>query len=363
MAAYVQFYLNRGAVNGTQVVPAEQLDRMETPTRAWAAQVGLKFGYGLSNYSSVHEGFVYHGHNGGVGGGLTEMAYLPEYGVGYFYSINAGHPGAFMKIGEAIRAYLTRNLQKPPVPAAAPLPAHAAAYAGWYEPDSPRMEMAHFIDRLLGISRVHFEDGKLLLSSLGARNRVYVPVNGDQFRRVSKEGFPDPVATVALLAPGDEGKFVSIGGGTMRQIPAWFAITEIGLTVWAALAALSVLVYAPFWILGGLSKRRRRPAERGMRRWPLVAVLSLVTFVVIFINVGDDVLVRLGNRTGWSVALFLSTLAFAIASVASAVALWRAPKQDVRRAVYRYSTAVTLALLIATAYFAYWGVIGLRTWH
>ena len=29
---------------------------------------------------------------------------------------------------------------------------------------------------------------------------------------------------------------------------------------------VAILLYAPFWILGGLSKRRRRPAERGMRR-------------------------------------------------------------------------------------------------
>ncbi len=54
------------------------IDRMETPTRTWAAQQGLKAGYGLSNYTSIQDGFVYHGHNGGVDGGLTDMSYLPE---------------------------------------------------------------------------------------------------------------------------------------------------------------------------------------------------------------------------------------------------------------------------------------------
>jgi len=37
MAAYVLFYLNRGAVNGTQVMPAASSDRIEVPTRTWAA--------------------------------------------------------------------------------------------------------------------------------------------------------------------------------------------------------------------------------------------------------------------------------------------------------------------------------------
>lgn len=113
MAAYAQFYLNRGAVGGTQIVPAASIDRMETPTRTWAAQEGLKAGYGLGNYTSVHDGFVYHGHNGGVNGGLTEMAYLPEYGVGYFYSINAGNGEAFGRSATQSAHTLHGDLQNP----------------------------------------------------------------------------------------------------------------------------------------------------------------------------------------------------------------------------------------------------------
>jgi CubicO group peptidase (beta-lactamase class C family) len=129
MAAYVGFYLNRGSVGGIQVIPAASIDRMETPTRTWAAQQGLKAGYGLSNYITVQDGFVYHGHNGGVNGGLTDMSYIPEYGVGYFYSINSGNGAAFGKLGEAIRAYITRGLAKPAVPAAGALPRPAHEYA------------------------------------------------------------------------------------------------------------------------------------------------------------------------------------------------------------------------------------------
>jgi hypothetical protein len=34
----------------------------------------------------------------------------------------------------------------------------------------------------------------------------------------------------------------------------------------------------------------------------------------------------------------------------------------VRPGVRRFSLIVTLALLVAGAYLAYWGIIGLRTW-
>jgi CubicO group peptidase (beta-lactamase class C family) len=363
MAAYVQFYLNRGAVNGTAVVRPANIDRMENPASTWAAKEGMKYGYGLSNYWQVEDGFVYHGHNGGVEGGLTEMAYLPDEKVGYFFSINAGSGDAFDKIAKAIRGYVTAKLQKPPVPPAAPLPQNAADYSGWYVPDSPRVQLTEFIERLAGLSLFRFRDGKLLITSLGAWNQTFLGTAGEQFRSVPKKGDPEPVATLILLAPKSEGLFIQAGmGATMQRIPTWLAIVKIALTVFVLLAILSILVYAPCWILGGLSAKRRRPAERALRLWPLLAVLSQVAFVVIFIVSSDDLITRLGNFTVWSVLIFLCTIAFAAAVIASAIAVWRAPAEGVRPGVRHFSTIVTAALLIALAYLAYWGIIGLRTW-
>ena len=365
MAAYVKFYLNRGAVGGKQIVPAADIDRMEIPKSTWAAKDGMKAGYGLSNYWSVEDGFVYHGHDGGVEGGLTEMAYMADYNVGYFFSINSGSGDAFGKVGKAIRGYITNNLQKPPVPAAAPLPPGATEYAGWYVPDSPRVELTHFLDRLLGVTLVRVNDSKLLLDHLGARNDTYVAVTGMQFRHLPKKNSdpPDPVPTLELLTPNQEGRFIEAGfGDTMKRIPTWLAVTQILLTAFVVLSIVSILLYAPFWLLGAISKKRRRPAERGMRLWPLISVLSLIAFVGIFILCSEDLINRMGNLTGWSAALFLTTVVFALAALAGAISLWRAPLETVRRGVRRYSLVVTLALLLAAAYLAYWGIIGLRTW-
>src|SRR5581483_4195848 len=121
-------------------------------------------------------------------------------------------------------------------------------------------------------------------------------------------------------------------------------------------------IYAPFWILGGLSRRRRRPAERAMRLFPLLAVLSLFAFVGIFIVFSDDLIARMGNHTVWWEALRITTLAYAAAVLLSAFAWWRAPKDAVRRSVRAFSRMVTVALLISAAYLGYWGVINLRSW-
>jgi hypothetical protein len=56
-----------------------------------------------------------------------------------------------------------------------------------------------------------------------------------------------------MLVPNAEGQFIQVGGGTvtMKRIPALLAISEIILTFWFVLAVVLVLLYAPFWILGG----------------------------------------------------------------------------------------------------------------
>lgn len=361
MAAYVQFYLNRGAVGEKQIVPAADVDRMEIPASTWAAKDGLKIGYGLSNYVTVADGFVYHGHDGGVDGGLTDMAYMADYGVGYFFSINSGSGDAFDKVAKAIRAYIGNKLQKPALPPVAALPANASDYSGWYEPDSPRVEMVRFLERLLGLRRVHFQDGKLMITSLHG-TETFLPVVGTQFRHVPKDDAPDPVPTLELLSVNPEGRFIQADETTIKRIPAWMAFGEILATAFWVLSIVSIVVYAPFWILGGISKRRRRPAERVLRLWPLLAVLSLGAIVALVILCGDDFIGRLGNLSVWSATLWALTLLFAVTSIASAFYSWQSPGPGVRRGVWRFSVIVSAALLIATGYLFYWGFIGVRTW-
>ena len=148
----------------------------------------------------------------------------------------------------------------------------------------------------------------------------------------------------------------------MRRIPGWFAIGEILVAGFVVLSIFSIVLYAPFWMIGGLMRNRRRPAERVVRWWPLIAVFSLVAFVVIFILCSEDLIERLGNFTVWSAALWVVTLLFGLASVVSFLVALRASSEEVRTGVRRFSRTVSTALLIAAAYLTYWGIIGIRTW-
>jgi CubicO group peptidase (beta-lactamase class C family) len=371
MANYLLFYLNRGNIHGSQVIPATIFNRMEVPTSTWAAKEGLQMGYGLSNYSTSYDGFLYHGHDGNVPGGITAMAYMPKEGIGYFYSLNSGNREAFKKVGEVIRAYITRQLQKPSLPSVVSLPETISAYSGWYEPNSPRMEFFSFLERLIGMSYIHFKDNKLFVNSLSERNALFLPVTDTQFRYVPLNESQDAEPILKLLTPNLEGQFIQINWGlrnasldvTLKRIPTWLAIFEIIAAGFVLLALTSTLLYAPFWIFQILSKKHRYLAERSILLWPLIAVMSLLSIIVVCMLSNMDVAIeRLGNLTIWSFTLFLATIIFCVASIASVIALWRTSKHKVRGIVHFYSTMTSIALVITTIYFAYWGIIGLRTW-
>lgn len=360
LAAYLSFYLHRGEANGESIMPASSIERMELPTRNWAARQGMKFGYGLYNYTTLDGGQVYHGHDGGMNGGLTKLVYLPDAGVGYAFSINSGNGEALGTVNRALRSYVTRGLAKPALPAVGALPPTVGQYAGWYEPDSPRVEQARFLERILGLTRVRIEGGKLLARTIGRipqEDTVFAPMNGALLRVVA-----EPLATAALIPRNDEGLFIVTDQQTLKRVPTWLALGEIGLTVWFLVALVLTLIYSPVWVLVGLRKAWRRPDETWMTLWPLVAAMTVIAVVTVFHFAGEKIIERLGQVNPWSVSLFALTLLFALASIASAFSLWRVRGKRVRRTALAYGVVIAPALLISTAYFAYWGMIGLRTW-
>src|SRR5690606_25555306 len=77
MANFLQFLLLRGATPNQQLIHSSAIDRMETPESSLGYAAGIKAGYGLANYTTGYNDFhiAFHGHNGGVFGGLTELSY------------------------------------------------------------------------------------------------------------------------------------------------------------------------------------------------------------------------------------------------------------------------------------------------
>jgi CubicO group peptidase (beta-lactamase class C family) len=357
LANYVQFYLNRGSFGGIQLLPPAAIDRMEEPSSTFAAREGLKAGYGLSNRTVIRNQWQYHGHSGSVPGGLTELAYLPDAGVGYVFMINSGSDTAFVQIGNLIRAYITRTLATPALPPTMIVSNLAPDYAGWYEPICLRIERVRLQLRILGLTKITASEGGLSLHGLTGAKQNFVAVTDRLFRRNT-----EPIPTLALIADKSEGTLFEVNRQAYRRVPSWLPCLELSVIAAAMLLMASSLVFALVWMPRKLFGRLRAVDYLSTRALPLLATLSMASAYTLRHFLGEDAIERLGRATPWSVGIFVSMLAFAMFAVLGLVQALRFRNREIRRWIWWHSFATSAVLTIVVMYLAYWGVIGWRPW-
>jgi hypothetical protein len=346
------------------LLPPEDIVAMERPRSAITARAGLAVGYGLHLGSYVDSGLVWVGHDGGVNGGVTNMAYRPEQGVGYAFMLNAGSGEAFGRIGRLVRDYLTRDALRPIPPPAAPLSPLAHERAGWYRPDNPRVQTLYFLERIAGLTRMAVDDsaGLALRPLLGAP-AWYVPVSERLFRRPS-----EPVATLALIDDPANGRPAAIERmgyllpTSYRRVWTPIALAELALSALFLLALAVTLIFALVWVPRWLFRRLAAVPRLRIRVWPLLAALAVVAFVGVAVLSSENAIPRLGNPTPWAITLFVATLVFPVSSVAGLVAALRTPPGEVRRGIRILTLATSLIFVVVAIYLAWFGMVGWRSW-
>ena len=363
MAAYVRFLLNRGAVSGTQLIPAAEIEKMERPRSSITAKAGLPVGYGMHLATYVDSGFVWVGHDGGVEGGLTMMAYRPEQGIGFAYMVNAANGKAYQEIGKLVRGFLTQGEAKPAGPAPGPMPEVAQERAGWYMPDNPRTQLMYFAERLLGLTRVTVTDSALVMKPLLGKAKPYLPVSGTLFR-----GTDEPVATMALIEDGADGRAAAIEQmgyllpASYHRVPAILAWVSLGLAALFLLSLVTTVLFALVWLPRKLLGKLKGVKHQAARVWPLIATLSIAGIIGVFALSMDDAITAFGTRNWHSMTLFACTLLFPAAAALGLVAAYRAPAGEMKGWVRCYARTVSLVFAITAAYLAYWGMAGWRSW-
>ena len=341
MANYVRFYLQRGSFDGVQLLQPESIDRMETPQTLPAAQLGLFTVYGLYNYVTCDGPFVFHGHNGGVNGGLSEMAYLPKYGRGYAFMINSGNTTTLSRISTLVRHYVTRGLTPPSLPFAVSIPPYVQQhYAGYYQNISPRKQSQQGLLRLFYVSKLNFTTNELHTTMFGIHRERWIGVADRLFRKVDQSA-----PTLALLPDNNGEVLIQTSQGTFKKVS--------GFRVWGQLFALIILclVIASRVLLGLIRGALRLFGKRfnggpfSVRRLPMISIILLGIFFGLFaISRGD--IWTLGTRSWISIGILLTSTAFPIAAAASLYAVYRERSAPMNRLLYWHSVAVAIAVCI-----------------
>jgi len=365
MANYVRFYLQRGSLDGTQLLQASSVERMETTESLPSAKLGKVAGYGLYNDATFEGPFVFRGHDGAVAGAVTDMAYLPTYGRGYAVMINSGNGDAIRQIANLVRHYVIHGLRPPAMPHAAAVPIELRRhYGGYYQAISPRSQWLYGFERLIHVERMAFTGDRLSTSFSGPGPQRWVPVSDRLFRKEDQS-----VATLALLPDADGEILVQVGWTTFKKVsPLQFWAQLVGVVL-ASVLTVSSLLRAPVW---GLRKLMGKPSNAGpmaIRVLPFLSAVSLVLFDgLLFIALFGTRLgfltydPKLGAPSLFTVSILLSSLAFPLAAVGSLYIVFRERHTPMSRVTYWHSVCIAAAMAAVAFYYGYWGLIGLRLW-
>ena len=357
MANYVRFYLQRGSMDGIQILRPESIDRMETPETLPAAKLGPFAGYGLYNYATCEGAFVFHGHNGAVMGGLSEMAYLPGYGRGYAIMINSGKEKTLTRISTLVRHYVIRGLTPPVLPKAQPVSEDIQRhYTGFYQEISPRKQKLQGVIRLIDIHTLNFTTNGFYTTLFGIKRQQWMAMGNNLFRKAGQSA-----ATFALLPDDGGDTLIQTASGTFKKISAIRAFGQIFAMFVLSLIMASSVVYG-FVRLGlkvfGIG---RGAAPNWLRRMPLWSIALLGIYIGLFFIGGNNPLM-LGVPTWKSISILLVSIAFPLSCIASLYLVYRERATAMNRIVYWHSVLVAFAVAVVAAYMSYWGMLVVCPW-
>ncbi|HEY8941980.1 MAG TPA: serine hydrolase domain-containing protein, partial [Cellvibrio sp.] len=360
MAKLVQLLLRRGATSSAQLIPGTAIDRMEISATTLGYASGIKAGYGLANYTSGYQDsrVTFHGHNGGLFGGLAELSYSKELATGYVFMINAGNWPAFDKISKTIRAYLLKDHQSNnPVPIA--LPETFKHLSGYYVPINHRQQLARSTTTVFGVMKFYSDDTYFyqqpLLGGIEPLGKNYA-IN-DKYLIDSATGLP----AIAIVDDPIAGKAVQINTDLFQQVSPLQVFGLLGLYGLLIIISLCSVLAAPFWGLRRIIKKIPVDASVWIRTWPLIA--SLFFFgLIIATSISGLFIHAAGTISALSLSIFALSIIYPL-SVADCVrGLLKYRQQPISKWIYWYASVYTGLHLLMVVHLAYYGLLALRTW-
>jgi CubicO group peptidase (beta-lactamase class C family) len=332
MAALLRLLTGRGVINGDTLIAPALLERAEH-ARTWVGtRHGItEVGYGLGLYRTEGtDGRLWAGHSGGVEGGLSDLSYLPEYGVGYSLQINAMRGRALQLMAEEVRRYLTRTLPAVVPPAPAPVATiMEQQYTGWYRPVTPRPQIVAAFERLLNLARVRVDGQRVRVEPLLGNASVFVALDTLRFRSVH-----GTAATLAFHANEANSQRPAMqgfnSGATYLRLPWWdVAGTFFGTASWLTaflFGPLLALMLSARWLWQRMHRVSPSPEENAdhvAAWWCAAGASGAVALFCWAALTGFQDLQRLGNLTPLSLTVAAAPFAYLLMTAAGLRLAWR----------------------------------------
>lgn len=359
MARMLQFFIHRGRVDSLQLVSEASLKRMETPSSTTGARAGLEYGYGLSNYSSPYKRFVYRSHNGGVNGGLTDFAYLPDHQLGYAVMINSGNGNALYRIAQLIREFQTKNIKDGEIGnnQIEPNPEHRIV--GYYDPINPRIQMTYYIERLLNVKHIWTKDDDTITKGLfKGWSQKHIGVEDGTFL-AAETGKISMVQVIDPLA----GEVVHEGTQVLKRVSPLHVFGRLILGAVWVLASISSLILGIYLFIRYLKQNIQAGPGLSVPIWPFIASLVLLIQIILQVISFSDPIKLLGTMNFLSVSISLLGICFLLASAWSVVNVILKYRTKINKFIYWHSVTASGLHIMVIMYSLWNGTIVLQTWN
>jgi CubicO group peptidase (beta-lactamase class C family) len=361
MVKMIKFFINRGKINGNQIISESSLERMERSESMNLSKSEMFKWNGLANFPSYYDGFIYHGHGGSVPGGNADFEYLPEYNIGYAVMINGGDEDALNKIADLIKYYQTKDLIQKPFEIDNQKYPITIDPSGYYTIINPKIDLLGFIEHIKTIQKVWLKDGviykKHLLNNDTAR---YFPSGNNEFRS-------ETTKRIELVLTNDPlaGNVIYNGATAFKKISPLRAYILVSIFIAFPLTIISTIIFGLLRILIYLFRKNKNKIALWVCLWPLIAESFIFIVFLSYIMKAKtkyDSFQLLGTVNPISILFFICGICYALASVWSAFYIFKNRHVKMSKIFYFHSALVAILNLIFTLYFLSNGLIGILTW-
>ncbi len=353
LGKFVHVLLNWGETAEDLVIDPEYLSNMEHPTTTLASKAGLRSGYGTGLFSSFVDGFPMLGHNGGIDGFVSSMAYSTSRDAGYVVLLNGTYSGeAMRRISQLAVRYLKADVEAPPKPQADIPDATLRTYEGYYHQANPRNQAFAFVEWLLGGYTVTVDGNRLQATPVFGRPAPLIPVSDNLFRL---EADPEPTR---VFTTDDAGTMVLTGGSLYAERKPRWRIESVRWTVLAAAAiVLTPLVMLVPWLV-----HARRAEPKGFWWLKVWLIFCSIAFLLPVIAVMNATSAELGTRNAWTGTVFAGSILFPASAILAFLFTVDAMMSSAGKWLRAYALLVSLAALVVAGYLSAWGMLAFRPW-
>ncbi len=359
MEKMLRFFLNRGEINGRQILSVSSFQRMErSESLGKLSNLELYQYLGLCNQAEFYGNVVYYGHGGSLPGGNADFKYCPEYKMGYAIMINAENQTVLNDINDVIQYYQTQNIPQNINHVDSINYSINIDPSGYYTLAHSKLGITKFIENFKSIYKVWVKNDTLNMRILKDGNSTMQYVASSEshvFRLVN-----DSQTKLFIINDPLDGLMIN---GVLKQVSPLWAYTVMAIFYAFLFGSVIVVLVSILQIIIFLFKRNVKKLGIGLSPLiPYTFLFVILGLIVLNTPTRYHMFQLFGTMNLTSVLIWLLSVFYFLSSIWGVYFMVKRYRAKMSFGFYIYLLLAHLLNVVYAIYFACNGLIGVPTW-